>query len=230
MAAADNTGKLSKKHRSNSVKVAALTALKSGVSPGQISKELEIPPSTLRQWRKVSMESGDWGAAGDSRIARPAPCKRGPGTGTRNRKVTMAIKKKMKEKIDEDPFQTPRGLQKLIPRLRKVSRRTIRHLIQKEMKLPSRTAAAKPFLKKSQKVLPWVGQSPDLNPIENLWTRLKHIIGRMPAARNMDEFIKNIKISWKKLEKDTDYLDKLTHSMPKQVQAVIEAGGDITKY
>ena len=69
MAAADNTGKLSKKHRSNSVKVAALTALKSGVSPGQISKELEIPPSTLRQWRKVSMESGDSG------IARPAPRK-----------------------------------------------------------------------------------------------------------------------------------------------------------
>ena len=151
MAAADNTVKLSKKHRSNSVKVAALTALKSGVSPGQISKELEIPPSTLRQWRKVSMESGDWGAAGDSGIARSAPRKRDPGTGTRNRKVTMAIKKKMKEKIDEDPFQTPRGLQKLIPRLRKVSRRTIRHLIQKEMKLPSRTAAAKPFLKESQK-------------------------------------------------------------------------------
>ena len=60
--------------------------------------------------------------------------------------------------------------------------------------------------------------------------RLKHIIGRMPAARNMDEFIKNIKIAWKKLEKDTDYLNKLTHSMPKRVQAVIEAGGDITKY
>ena len=69
MAAADNTVKLSKKHRSNSVKVAALTALKSWVSPGQISKELEIPPSTLRQWRKVSMESGDSG------IARPAPRK-----------------------------------------------------------------------------------------------------------------------------------------------------------
>ena len=69
MAAADNTVKLSKKHRSNSVKVAALTALKSGVSPGQISKELEIPPSTLRQWREVSMESGDSG------IARPAPRK-----------------------------------------------------------------------------------------------------------------------------------------------------------
>ena len=86
------------------------------------------------------------------------------------------------------------------------------------------------FAKQNIKVLPWVGQSPDLNPIENLWMRLKHIIGRMPAARNMDEFIKNIKIAWKKLEKDTDYLDKLTHSMPKRVQAVIEAGGDITKY
>ena len=82
------------------------------------------------------------------------------------------------------------------------------------------------FAKQNIKVLPWVGQSPDLNPIVNLWTQ--GIIGRTPATSNMDEFIKNINITWKKLEKDTDYLNKLTHSMPKRVQVVIETGGDIT--
>ena len=46
----------------------------------------------------------------------------------------------------------------------------------------------------------------------------------MPAARNMDEFIKNIKIAWKKLEKDTDYLDKLTHSMPKSMLSLRPEG------
>ena len=46
--------------RSNSTKVAALTLLKSGVRPIQVSRELSIP-------RKASMASGNWnGGAGDN--------------------------------------------------------------------------------------------------------------------------------------------------------------------
>ena len=37
------------------------------------------------------------------------------------------------------------------------------------------------------KVLDWVGQSCDLNPIENCWTRL---IANMPACSNLDKLIK----------------------------------------
>ena len=79
-------------------------------------------------------------------------------------------------------------------------------------------------------VLEWVGQSPDANPIENAWTKLKSIIRKYPAASNLDELTKNIKRGWKELGRDTDYLERLTNSMTNRVQAIIAAEGDVTKY
>ncbi len=76
------------------------------------------------------------------------------------------------------------------------------------------------------KVLDWVGQSCDLNPIENCWTRLKQIIADMPACSNLDKLIKTIAKAWKKLAKDTAYLTALTDSMPSR----LEANGEVTKY
>ena len=144
--------KRKKEHRSNSTKVAALTQLKAGRGLTQVSQETDIPPSTLKDWRRESMASGFWlGAAGDSGLARPAPRKMEPGTGILNRKITTAIKKKMKRKLDQNPFLAPRGLQKLIPELREVSRSNIRRVILQELGLPSRIAAKKPFLTEAQK-------------------------------------------------------------------------------
>ena len=79
-------------------------------------------------------------------------------------------------------------------------------------------------------VLDWVGQSCDMNPIENKWGRLKRIIATYPAASNLAELAKNIKKAWRVLAKDTDYLQSLTNSMSSRIVAVIEAGGDVTKY
>ena len=79
-------------------------------------------------------------------------------------------------------------------------------------------------------VLEWVGQSPDANPIENAWTKLKSIIRRYPAASNLDELTKNIKRGWRELGRDTAYLQKLTDSMSNRVEAIIAADGDVTKY
>ena len=80
--------------RSNSTKVAALTLLKSGVRPIQVSRELSIPTRTLRDWRKASMASGNWnGGAGDNNnvVARPAPRKKEPGTGIGGCQVAAVI-------------------------------------------------------------------------------------------------------------------------------------------
>ena len=46
-----------KEHRSNSTKVAALTQLKAGRGLTQVSQETDIPPSTLKDWRRESMAS-----------------------------------------------------------------------------------------------------------------------------------------------------------------------------
>ena len=139
--------KRKQEHRSNSTKVAALSLLKAGVSPTRVSKDMKIPKSTLKDWRRASMASGFWlGADGDSGIARPAPRKKEPGTGIGNRKITTAMKRKMKRKLERNPFLAPRGLQQLIPELRNVSRSNIRRVIRQELGLPSRIAAKKPHL------------------------------------------------------------------------------------
>ena len=79
-------------------------------------------------------------------------------------------------------------------------------------------------------VLDWVGQSCDLNPIENLWTELNRIIATMPTCTNLDQLAKQIKRAWAKLGKDKRLLSALTDSMPRRVEAVIQANGDVTKY
>ena len=140
--------------RSNSTKVAALTLLKSGVRPIQVSRELSIPTRTLRDWRKASMASGNWnGGAGDNNnvVARPSPRKEDPGTRTGSRKITDSIKKKIKRKLEASPFLTPRSLQLAIPKLCDVSLSCIRHVISGELGIASRLAAKKPFLTDAQK-------------------------------------------------------------------------------
>ena len=356
-------------HRSNSVKVAALTQLKSGKAPTKVSKELGIPTRTLRDWRTAAMAAGTWNmsASGDTPgVARPAPRSKDPVSGGHNRKIGDRLKRRIKAHLDNDPFLTPAGLQRQIPALRDVSRETIRSVIAKDLGLPSRIAANKPFLTDGQKVrrldwaqrkrawtqrrwrkvlwsdethielwkgfrhglrvrrsssinryhplfirrsmkhpqklmiwaafgngkvgrlyfvaknqkmnaemyrevlqkhlkasmrmtgcsvfmqdgapchtarsikdwfethdvdvLDWIGQSCDLNPIENLWRGLNGIIRNMPTCSNLTELAKTITKAWKQLAKDTAFLNSLTDSMPRRVEAVIQADGDVTKH
>ena len=79
-------------------------------------------------------------------------------------------------------------------------------------------------------VLDWVGQSCDMNPIENLWTKLKSKIRRYPAASNLKELDKNIRRGWKELSRETEYLRNLTNPMPRRIEALLSAEGDVTKY
>ena len=132
--------------RSHATKVPALTMMKAGTKTRKVSQELGVPKRTLQSWKKASIKLGNWhGPDGDSGVARPAPCKAEPGTGTKNRKMTEELKKKIHDSLKLDPFLTPFGLQKLIPQLRPISQRTIRECIQKELNIPSRLAAKKPF-------------------------------------------------------------------------------------
>ena len=86
--------KRKKEQRSNSTKVAALTLLKSGVRPIQVSRELSIPTRTLRDWRKASMASGNLnGGARDNNnvVAIPVPRKKELGTGIEGCRVAAVI-------------------------------------------------------------------------------------------------------------------------------------------
>lgn len=76
--------------------------------------------------------------------------------------------------------------------------------------------------KNSIKMLDWVPQSPDLNPIENLWNLFKiKVADQKPSSLSQ---LKAILIEeWEKF--DTQWLKNLVNSMPKRCLAVIKAKG-----
>jgi hypothetical protein len=94
------------------------------------------------------------------------------------------------------------------------------------------------FLKENRvPLMEWPPQSPDLNPIENLWTHLKarfhkrflelfnHPSKSLEARYRYGEVLQEVWYS-----QGMELVDALITSMPKRCQAVIEAKGGWTKY
>ena len=82
------------------------------------------------------------------------------------------------------------------------------------------------FLKSEKvKVLDWPSNSPDLNPIENLWMVVKNKVAEKQASSAK----KAIKEVWVK-EITPEYCRKLIESMPKRLNDVIKCKGGCTKY
>jgi hypothetical protein len=86
----------------------------------------------------------------------------------------------------------------------------------------------KEFLSSHQvTVMSWPPQSPDLNPIENLWGE----IGRRLKGthyRNGEELFSAIEVIWESLPHSL--IQSLVESMPRRCDAVIKARGQATKY
>ena len=85
-------------------------------------------------------------------------------------------------------------------------------------------------------ILQWPPYSPDLNPIEHLWRKLKEITFELKPQRKtspqsledkLDELYETLERAWHTIGKDL--MKKLVRSMQRRVKAVIKAKGWYTK-
>ena len=95
------------------------------------------------------------------------------------------------------------------------------------------TTAVMSYLNERVDTLSWPSLSPDLNPIENVWSQMQrkmHEKMRLGLRlRNVDQLLTLAKRSFYEVC-NQNYLNKLYESMSKRIKSVIEEKGERTKY
>ena len=79
------------------------------------------------------------------------------------------------------------------------------------------------------RTLRWPARSPDLNPIENVWSLLKRGVRR--SIRRGDDLSRLealLRQEWERLSQAV--INRLIESMPSRIRQVIELSGEVTKY
>ena len=137
-----------------------------------------------------------------------------------SQKAVHTIKNRLDCGLTSSPKRTTSGRKKIItPRARRVLVMTCR----KNRKMTA-------FMKKNKiPILPWPGNSPDMNPIENLWMIVKRRIA-MRKPTNRVTLIEALIDVWARDPEIKEMCPKLIQGMPKRIELLIQAKGASTKY
>ena len=65
--------------------------------------------------------------------------------------------------------------------------------------------------------------SPDINPVENLWSIMDEVVYKDPTPKTMKDLNRRLKLAWKKIPLST--LHDLSHSMQQRLRNVITNKG-----
>lgn len=76
-------------------------------------------------------------------------------------------------------------------------------------------------------LLEWPAQSPDLNPIENLWKQVKDVVGTT-NPKNKKELWQSVRMAWESISLEA--CQRLVDSMPKRMSGIIKNKGHAIKY
>ena len=82
-------------------------------------------------------------------------------------------------------------------------------------------------------LLEWPPNSPDMNPIENVWARVMGILRSdwaEPPAQTSDELWNRVLNAWQEVATDVELFHNLVDSLPRRMRAIFNAGGLWTKY
>ena len=78
-------------------------------------------------------------------------------------------------------------------------------------------------------VMDWPGNSPDLNPIENVWAEMKRKLKKDHMITSLPLLIRAIKMMWVR-DLPPKYFKKLAESMPRRLQKCLANNGHASGY